>query len=134
MTSALTRLFGVRNLPLVEDVVHDAICKALEVWKFSGPPQNPGAWLTRAAKNRAIDLLRRDRTARTYAPELAAALATEWSLVPAVDEAFAAEVIRDEQLRMMFACCDERLGDELQIALILNLLCGFGAREIASAF
>src|SRR5262245_33311080 len=134
MTSALTRLFGVRNLPLVEDVVADALTKAVEVWKISGVPENPAAWLTAAAKNRAIDVLRRERTARTFEPELAAALSTEWSLVPAVDEAFGDEVIEDEQLRMMFACCHGRLAEEVRIALVLNLMCGFAAREIAHAF
>jgi RNA polymerase sigma-70 factor (ECF subfamily) len=134
MTSALTRLFGVRNLPLVEDVVADALTKAVEIWKISGVPENPAAWLTAAAKNRAIDVLRRERTARTFEPELAAALSTEWSLVPAVDEAFGDEVIEDEQLRMMFACCHGRLAEEVRIALVLNLMCGFAAREIAHAF
>ncbi len=134
MTSALTRLFGVHNLPLVEDVVHDAICRALEVWKYSGVPENPAAWLTQVAKNRAIDRLRRDRTARSAEPDLAAALSTEWSLVPAVDEAFGDGPVRDAQLAMMFACCHARLAEEVQIALVLNLLCGFGARELAQAF
>src|SRR3954464_2971711 len=98
MTSALTRLFGVHNLPLVEDVVQEALCRALEVWKYSGVPDNPAAWLTQVAKNRAVDRLRRDRNARTAEPELAAALSTEWSRVPAVDEAFAEGPVRDAQL------------------------------------
>lgn len=134
MTSALTRVFGAHNLPLVEDVVNDALARALEVWKFSGVPENPAAWLTAAAKNRAVDVLRREKTARTLAPELAAALATEWALVPTVEEAFSEEVVKDEQLRMMFACCHARLGAEAQVALVLHLLSGFGAREIAAAF
>lgn len=134
MTSALTRVFGPQNLPLVEDVVHDALARALEVWKFSGVPENPAAWLTAAAKNRALDVLRREKTARTYEPQLAAALSTEWALVPTLEEAFSEEVIKDEQLRMMFACCHAQLGEEVQVALILHLLSGFGAREIAAAF
>lgn len=134
MTSSLTRVFGTHNLPLVEDVVHDALARALEVWKFSGVPENPTAWLTTAAKNRAIDVLRREKTARTFEPQLAAALATEWSLVPTVEEAFREEVVHDEQLRMMFACCHADHGEEVQVALILHLLSGFAAREIAAAF
>ncbi len=134
ITSALTRLFGVHNLPLVEDVVGDALTKAVEVWKISGVPDNPAAWITAAAKNRAIDVLRRERNARTAEPELAAALSTEWTLVGTVDEAFGDEVVRDEQLRMMFACCQRTLAPEVSVALVLNLLCGFGAREIAHAF
>ena len=67
MVAALTRLFGVHNLALAEDVVQDAFCRALEVWKFRGVPDNPSAWLMATARNRAIDVLRRERTARTFA-------------------------------------------------------------------
>ena len=70
MVAALTRVFGVHNLALAEDVVQDAFCRALEVWKFRGVPDNPSAWLMATAKNRALDVLRRERTARTFAPEL----------------------------------------------------------------
>ncbi len=134
MTSALTRLFGTKNLALVEDVVSDSLVKALEVWRFSGVPDNPSAWLMAAAKNRAVDVLRRERTARKFAPELEAVLSTEWTLVPAVHEAFGDETVKSEQLRMMFACCHSRLPEEVQVALVLNLLSGFGAHEIAQAF
>jgi predicted RNA polymerase sigma factor len=87
-----------------------------------------------AAKNRALDVLRRERTARTFAPELGRLLDTEWTLSPVVNEAFQVHTIRDEQLRMMFSCCHPRLSEDVQIALILNILCGFGAAEIAAAF
>ena len=134
MIAALTRIFGVHNLALVEDVVQDAFCKALEVWKVRGLPENPSAWLIAVAKNRALDVIRRDRTARTYAPEMGRLLEGEWTTVPLVEEAFAAQTIRDEQLRMMFSCCHPRLAEEAQVALVLNILCGFGASEIAAAF
>jgi RNA polymerase sigma-70 factor (ECF subfamily) len=58
----------------------------------------------------------------------------EWSIASAVDEAFADRTIRDEQLRMMLSCCHPRLSEEAQVALMLNILCGFGAHEIANAF
>lgn len=134
MTSALTRLFGLHNLPLVEDVVNDALCRALEVWKYRGVPENPSAWLMAAAKNRAVDALRRERTARRLEPELEAQLSSEWTLVPTVEEVFGDEALRDEQLRMMFACCHARLPEEAQVALMLHLLGGFGVRELAAAF
>ena len=134
MVAALTRIFGVHNLGLAEDVVQDAFCRALEVWAARGMPDNPSAWLMTTAKNRALDVLRREQTARTFAPEMGRLLETEWTIAPAVDEAFAAHTIRDEQLRMMFSCCHPRLPEEVQVALILNILCGFGAAEIASAF
>jgi RNA polymerase sigma-70 factor (ECF subfamily) len=133
LIAALTRIFGVHNLALAEDVVQEAFCRALELWKVRGIPDNPSAWLMTAAKHRAIDVVRRDRTARTFAPELGRLLDTEWALAPLVDEAFTAHTIRDEQLRMMFSCCHPRLAEPAQLALILNILCGFAAPEIASA-
>jgi RNA polymerase sigma-70 factor (ECF subfamily) len=134
IVAALTRIFGVHNLALAEDVVQDAFCRALEVWTTRGVPENPSAWLMTTAKNRALDVLRREKTADRFAPEMSRLLETEWTLSPAVDEAFAAHTIRDEQLRMMFSCCHPRLPAEAQVALVLNILCGFGAGEIASAF
>ena len=134
MVAALTRIFGVHNLALAEDVVQDAFVRALEVWRLRGVPENPAAWLMTAAKHRALDVLRRERTARTFAPELGRLLDTEWTLSPAVNEAFQVHTIRDEQLRMMFTCCHPRLSEDVQTALVLNILCGFGAAEIAGAF
>ncbi|HEY6078708.1 MAG TPA: sigma-70 family RNA polymerase sigma factor [Polyangiaceae bacterium] len=133
LVAALTRLFGVHNLQLVEDVVQDAFSRALELWQERGVPENPTAWLTTAAKHRALDLLRRERTARTFAPELGRLLDSEWTLPALLEEAFSAPTIRDEQLRMMLSCCHPRLPEEARLALILNVLCGFGAREIAEA-
>jgi len=134
MTASLTRLFGVQNLALAEDVVQDAFARALEVWKHQGPPPNPAAWLMATARHRALDVIRRERTARTFAPELTRLLESEWTAAAVVDEAFSGDVVLGEQLRMMFSCCDPGLGEPAQIALILNILCGFGAAEIASAF
>jgi predicted RNA polymerase sigma factor len=134
MVSALTRVFGVHNLALAEDVVQDALCRALEVWKLRGVPDNPAAWLMATAKNRALDLVRRERTARTFAPELGWLLTTEWTTAPVVAEIFGPDEIADDQLRLMFSCCHPRLSEEAQVALILNILCGFGTAEIAGAF
>jgi RNA polymerase sigma factor (sigma-70 family) len=134
MVSTLTRIFGVHNLALAEDVVQDAFCRALEVWKFRGVPENPSAWLMATAKNRALDVLRRERTARTFAPELSRLLESEWTLAPAVEEVFGAGAIQDSQLRMMFSCCHPRLPEEAQVALVLHILCGFSVGEIAGAF
>jgi predicted RNA polymerase sigma factor len=132
MVAALTRIFGVHNLALAEDVVQEAFQRALELWAERGVPDNPAAWLMTAAKNRAVDLVRRERTARRFAPEMGQWLDSEWSLVPLVDEAFSSTVIRDAQLRMMFSCCHPALPEGTQLALVLNLLCGFGAAEIAA--
>ncbi|HEX3471176.1 MAG TPA: DUF6596 domain-containing protein [Silvibacterium sp.] len=134
MVAALTRIFGVHNLALAEDVVQDAFCRALEVWKFRGVPENPSAWLMATAKHRAVDVLRRERTARTFAPELGRLLESEWTMVPVVHELFGAPAIQDDELRMMFSCCHPRLAEPAQVALILHILCGFSVEEIASAF
>jgi predicted RNA polymerase sigma factor len=134
MVAALTRVFGVHNLALAEDVVQDALCRALEVWKLRGVPDNPAAWLMATAKNRALDLVRRERTARTFAPELGWLLSSEWTTAPVVAGLFGPDEIADDQLRLMFSCCHPRLAEEVQVALILNILCGFGVAEIAGAF
>jgi RNA polymerase sigma-70 factor (ECF subfamily) len=134
MVAALTRIFGVHNLALAEDVVQDAFCRALEVWRFRGVPENPSAWLMATAKHRALDILRRERRARGFAPELGRLLESEWTLAPVVEELFAADAIKDDLLRMMFSCCHPRLPEAAQVALVLHILCGFSVGEIASAF
>jgi RNA polymerase sigma factor (sigma-70 family) len=134
MVATLTRIFGVHNLGLAEDVVQEAFCRALEIWKFRGVPENPSAWLMLTAKHCALDALRRERTARTFAPELTRQLESEWTLAPTVEEAFGPAAIEDDELRMMFSCCSPHLAEEAQVPLILNILCGFSVDEIASAF
>ena len=134
MIAALTRVFGVHNLALAEDVVQDALCRALEVWKLRGMPDNPGAWLMTTAKNRAVDVLRRERRARAFAPELERLLESEWTFTPTIEEAFGPHAIRDDELRMMFSCVNPKLAEESQVALILHILCGFSIAEIAHAF
>jgi RNA polymerase sigma-70 factor (ECF subfamily) len=131
LSAALVRVLGPANLDLAEDVVQETLCHALETWKLGRVPDNPAAWLRAVARNRALDLLRRQRTRLRLAPEFAR-LGEE--LAPAVDAAFTEDALRDEQLRMMFACCDARLQPPVQVALILKLLCGFGIGEVAQAF
>jgi RNA polymerase sigma-70 factor (ECF subfamily) len=134
LVAALTRLFGVHNLALAEDVVQEAFCRALEVWKFRGLPENPSAWLMTTAKRRALDVLRRERTARVFGPELGRWIESEWTLAPRVEELLGPAAIQDDVLRMMFSCCQPRLPEAAQVALVLNILCGFSANEIAGAF
>jgi RNA polymerase sigma-70 factor (ECF subfamily) len=134
MSAAVVRLVGLGHLDLAEDIVHDALVQALEIWKYGRLPENPAAWLMTAAKNRAIDVIRRERTARRFAPELAAQLSTEWSLVPTVAAAFEDKEIVDAELRLMFELCHGRLPEETQVMVILKYLCGFGVRELSQAF
>lgn len=134
IVATLTRLFGVGNLALAEDVTQDAFCRAMETWKLRGVPKNPSAWLMATARNRALDILRRERTAMACEPELTRFFESEWTLVPAVEETFNAHAVKDCQLRLMFSCCHPRLPEDAQIALILHILCGFSVKEIAQAF
>lgn len=134
IVAVLTRVFGVHNLALAEDVVQDAFCRALEVWRIQGLPENPSAWLMTTAKRCALDVLRRERTARTFADDLGRYIQSEWTLAPAVEELFEPSAIKDDLLRMMFSCCHPRLREEAQVALVLHILCGFSVSEIAGAF
>ena len=134
ITATVARIFGVHNLALAQDVVQEAFCRALEIWPFRGIPDNPSAWLMLTAKNCALDVLRRERTARDFAPELTNVLQSEWTLAPAMEELFAPQEIKDDLLRMMFSCCQPRVPELAQVALILHVLCGFSVDEIAGAF
>lgn len=133
MVAALVRVFGIHNLSLAEDVVQDAFCRAVEVWRFRGVPENAAAWLMATAKHRALDVLRRQSTERRFAPELGRFLESEWTLAPVVEELFAPGALKDDLLRMMFSCCHPRLAEPVQVAVILHILCGFGVSEIAAA-
>lgn len=133
MVGAVMRIVGVHNLALAEDVVQEAFCRATEVWAFRGVPENPSAWLMATAKNCALDVLRRERTTRTYAPELGRVLESEWTLAPVIEEAFGPNAIKDDLLQMMFSCCHPHLAQEAQVALMLHILCGLSVDEIASA-
>jgi RNA polymerase sigma-70 factor (ECF subfamily) len=124
MVAALTRVFGVGNLPLVEDVVQEALCRALETWKLRGIPDNPTAWLLTTARRCALDAFRRERTARDLAPDVSHAAAL---LDDSLDD-------DDALLRMMFSCCQPEVPEEAQVALVLHILCGFSVAEIAGAF
>jgi RNA polymerase sigma factor (sigma-70 family) len=131
MVPYLTRILGIGRLDLAEDVVQDTLCRAMETWPVHGVPENPSAWLMRVARNRAIDLIRRDAQFRYFSPELTHLLKLREN-VPAETPALQNE-IRDDQLRMMFSCCHPELSMEAQVTLILKTLCGFSVAEIAHA-
>src|SRR6188474_1812299 len=127
MVSYLTRIVGLDHLDLAEDVVQDSLCRALETWSLQGLPDNPSAWLMRVARNRAIDLLRRDVQFRNFTPELTHLLRLREDL-PGEAPSFEKE-IQDDELRMMFSCCHPELSAEVQVTLILKTLCGFSVAE-----
>ena len=99
LISVLTRILGPGNLEIAEDVMQEAFMAAMHDWVGQGVPENPAAWLFTAARNRAIDAIRRERTRRTFAADLAMYLDSEWTLAHTVDEAFSEDWIKDDQLR-----------------------------------
>lgn len=134
LVSVLTRIFGTENIQLAEDVVQDTLVKALEQWKIGGIPENPQAWLFTVARNKALDVIRREKIHRKFASDISPLLKSEYTLAPTVKELFSENEIKDDVLRMMFACCHPALPPESQVALILKTLCGFSIEEIANGF
>ena len=133
LISVLVRLLGPQNLGLAEDVMQEAFVAALRDWSSHGVPDNPPAWLLVAARRRAIDAIRRERTRRTFAADLAKFLDSEWTLAMTVDEAFNEALIKDDQLRMIFMCCHPSLPPQNRLTLILKTLCGLSVPAIARA-
>jgi RNA polymerase sigma-70 factor (ECF subfamily) len=127
LVSTLTRIFGPRRLDLAEEVVQDALLKALEIWPFEGIPSNPSAWLIQVAKRRALDAIRREASLAEKIPELARAFPDH--SMPGSPHEF-----DDDQLSMMFLCCHPSLASDLRVALTLKTVAGFSVREIARAF
>jgi len=134
LVAVLVRAFGVQNLNLAEDVAQETLWRAMEVWKRQGTPDNPSAWLTTTAKRLVIDELRRERSRQLATPELGRLLESEWTRVPVIEELFAPQPLRDDELRMMFSLSQPRLSEESRVSLVLHVLCGFRPEEIAAAF
>jgi RNA polymerase sigma factor (sigma-70 family) len=132
LVATLTGIFGIENLSLSEDVVQEALVRALKTWPYYGLPANPSAWLMRTAKNLALDVLRREKVFRAKQPQITA-LMEDVSSEEADDRSWEAG-LPDDTLRMMFACCHPLIAPEAQVALALKTLCGFGTVEIAKAF
>jgi RNA polymerase sigma-70 factor, ECF subfamily len=121
----------VRDLDIAEECVQDAYVAALDTWSRRGVPDNPAAWLTTAARRKALDTLRRDRTLRAKLPLLVDPEPAPGPEPPGVGQD---DVIADDRLRLVFTCCHPALAREAQVALTLRLVCGLTTSEIASAF
>ncbi|MEM7051441.1 MAG: sigma-70 family RNA polymerase sigma factor [Acidobacteriota bacterium] len=132
MVAVLTRIFGLRHLDLVEDMVQEALLQALRLWPFRGMPDNPSAWIIQVAKNRALEVLRRRGRWREEGPRIEALLTRLPDDGESPPPAFAREV-RDDQLRMILACCHPLLKRDDQVALTLKTVGGFSVGEIARA-
>src|SRR5258708_1695870 len=134
LVAILAGRLGVAHLQLAEDVVQDALLRAMQVWPFTGVPENPSAWLLQTARNRAFDTLRRNRVLTKKTPALAPLIEECATDALATPPPQFEDEIADRQLRMMFVCCTPALPPDAQVALVLKTLCGFGEREIAAAF
>jgi RNA polymerase sigma-70 factor, ECF subfamily len=125
-----------RDLDLAEECVQEAYASALGSWVDAGIPANPAAWLTVAAKRRAVDAIRQEARARSRLPLLV--VTTDAPHDSARDEPPESddpgEAIADERLRLIFTCCHPALAQEAQMALTLRLVCGVPAPDIARAF
>ncbi|MFO0755766.1 MAG: sigma-70 family RNA polymerase sigma factor [Byssovorax sp.] len=124
----LIRIFG-GNFDLAEEALHEAFSAALVQWPSEGMPESPRGWILRAARNKAIDRIRR----QAHFDEIAQReLGTEEPAASPADEEEPGFV--DDQLRLIFTCCNPALGPDAQVALTLRTLCGLSTEEIARAF
>jgi RNA polymerase sigma factor (sigma-70 family) len=128
LVAALTRLLGPSHLALAEDVVQDALLSAMQAWRFA-LPRDPKAWILQTAKNRAIDLIRRDRRLT-----LRSEFESDSTLAGTVGSALAPSEDARNQLAMMLSICDDGVSQDTHVTLILRLLCGLSSAEIARAF
>ncbi|HEY2406151.1 MAG TPA: sigma-70 family RNA polymerase sigma factor [Polyangiaceae bacterium] len=128
LVAMLSRRVGVHRLEQVEDAVQEALTTAVETWPKSSVPENPSAWLYRVALNQLTGGLRLQTRRQKLAEHhdfTGGEVATD------VPHAFLAADVRDDLLRMLFACCDPAIPVESQLVLALKVLCGFDVREIA---
>jgi RNA polymerase sigma factor (sigma-70 family) len=134
LVSVLTRIFGTENMDLAEDVVQDSLVEALNHWTYKGIPENPSGWLFKVARNKALNIINREKNKRKYSSDVAHFLGSQWTAEPALNYIFSEPQILDDQLRMIFTCCHPAISSDSQVALTLRTLCGFGIPEISKAF
>jgi RNA polymerase sigma factor (sigma-70 family) len=132
LIAGLARIVG--DVGLAEDLAQDALVAAIERWPQSGVPDNPGAWLMATAKNRAIDLFRREETFERKQEELARDVGLQFAIERAGLEAELGDEVGDDLLGLIFACCHPLLSQEARVGLTLRLLGGLTTTEIARAF
>ncbi len=133
MVAYLTRVLGPEHLDLAEEVVQEALLRALQSWPHSGIPDNPAGWLFRVARNAALDAIRH----RTVADEKSASIIAEQlrhANTDVIDDPKLEEQLRDDELRMVLMCCHPLLPQDSRVALSLKTVGGFSTREIARAF
>ena len=124
MVSRLARWLGAARLDLAEEAVQDALLRALATWPFRGVPAEPRGWLFQVARNRAVDLLRREASLRGKLDGF-----DGW-----LEESPPAPALGDDELAMIFMCCHRSLPPAARVALTLKTVGGFSVEEIAAAF
>lgn len=135
MVATLTRIFGPRHIDLAEEVVQEALVKALQQWPYRGVPENPLAWLIQVAKNRALDALRRETSLREKSEEIVRAFAAREDFANRrVGTSEPLAELFDDTLGMIFMACHPAISREGRVALTLKTVGGFGVSEIARAF
>jgi RNA polymerase sigma factor (sigma-70 family) len=120
LVASLAAHLGTHRLQLAEDVVQEALVRALQTWPYHGIPENPAAWLTQAAKNLALDTLRREQTWQRKEAQITA----EQERWLTRDESEDEHHLTDDTLRMLFVCFHPQLSIEAQLALALRTVCG----------
>src|SRR6185436_17630220 len=110
IVATLTRVFGSRHLDLAEDVVQDALVKALQQWPYKGVPENPGGWLLAVARNGAVDVLRRHSAFANREDAIVAEIAKSTSQ-PDLDR----HAVEDDELRLVFMCCHPSLSPDARV-------------------
>lgn len=130
LVASLAAHLGTHRLQLAEDVVQEALVRALQTWPYRGIPENPAAWLTQAVKNLALDTLRREQTWQRKEAQITA----EQERWLTRDESEGGHHLSDDTLRMLFVCFHPQLSIEAQLALALRTVCGLSPAEIGAAF
>ncbi|HBJ87751.1 MAG TPA: sigma factor, ECF subfamily protein [Verrucomicrobiales bacterium] len=130
LVASLAAHLGTHRLQLAEDAVQEALVRALQTWPYRGIPDNPAAWLTQAAKNLALDTLRREQTWQRKEAQITA----EQERWLTRDEPADEHHLADDTLRMLFVCFHPQLSIEAQLALALRTVCGLSPAEIGAAF
>ncbi|WP_316741066.1 RNA polymerase sigma factor [Pedobacter antarcticus] len=131
MVSVLCYLFGIKHIEIAEDIVSETFLAATEIWGMNGNPENPAAWLYAVAKNKTRNYLKHNSI---FEVKISEVIKRSTNITEELSIDFSSKNITDSQLAMIFAVCNSAISVDAQIALALNLLCGFGIQEIADAF
>jgi predicted RNA polymerase sigma factor len=131
ITAVLCKLYGFEHVSVAEDIASETFLTALNTWPYKGIPENPQAWLYTTAKNKAKNVLVRNKV---FNEKVSLSIQTEYATNTVMETELTDQSISDSQLQMLFAICHAAISPEAQIGLALRILCGFGINEIAHAF